>query len=95
MEGEMVVDTFRETLQTGDVILLCSDGLTGYLDGARLVPFLEKARANPSAAALALVDAANEAGGKDNITVLILVVRSFDEPSAPPTPPLLGSRANG
>jgi len=80
MEGEMVVDVFRETLQTGDVILLCSDGLSGYLDGARLAPHLEKARrANPSAAALSLVDAANDAGGRDNITALLLVVRGVDE----------------
>ena len=83
MEGEMVVDTFRETLRAGDVVLLCSDGLTGYLDGPRLAPFLENARANPSAAALALIDAANEAGGRDNITALILVVRAIEEPARP------------
>lgn len=81
MEGEMIVDVYRENLRAGDVILLCSDGLTGYLDGARLVPFLEQARVNPSAAALSLVDAANDAGGRDNITVLVLVVRRIEEPA--------------
>ena len=81
MEGEMIVDVYRENLRPGDVVLLCSDGLTGYLDGARLVPFLEKARVNPSAAALSLVDAANDAGGRDNITALVLVVRRIEEPA--------------
>lgn len=81
MDGEMVVDVYREILQAGDVVLLCSDGLTGYLDGARLAPHLETARrSSPSAAALSLVDAANDAGGKDNITAVVLVVRRIEEP---------------
>jgi serine/threonine protein phosphatase PrpC len=42
---------------------------------------LEKARVNPSAAALSLVDAANDAGGRDNITALVLVVRRIEEPA--------------
>lgn len=68
-------DLFVETVQPGDVYLLCSDGLSGYLDEPALANHLATA-SSPSAAALALVDAANDAGGRDNITALVISVRS-------------------
>jgi len=79
MEGTLEVDIVREALRPGDVLLLCSDGLSGYLDGPALRPYLIAARVNPSQAALSLIDAANAAGGRDNITALLLVVRSVEE----------------
>ena len=72
--GESVQsDILTERLREGDVILLCSDGLSGFIDEAAIRERLE--RASPSAAALALIDAANDAGGRDNITALVLTVR--------------------
>ena len=79
MEGTLETDIVRESLRPSDVLLLCSDGLSGYLDGPALRPYLLAARVNPSQAALALIDAANDAGGRDNITALLLVVRSVEE----------------
>lgn len=72
-------DTLVLDLTAGDRFLLCSDGLCGYfeedLDG------LGKRLAIPDAdaAAKALIDAANEQGGKDNITSVIVTVGDVSE----------------
>ena len=60
------------TLQEGDTVLLCSDGLTGFLDDAALEATI--ATKGLSQAALDLVDTANDRGGRDNITALLLRV---------------------
>jgi protein phosphatase len=57
-------------LQAGDRVLLCSDGLTEMLKGDAIMAVLE-AEPLPESAARALVAQANDAGGRDNITVLI------------------------
>jgi PPM family protein phosphatase len=54
----------------GDVYLLCSDGLTGMVDETRVGELLEAAP-SLSSAARTLIDAANDAGGRDNITVVL------------------------
>jgi PPM family protein phosphatase len=54
----------------GDVYLICSDGLTGMVDEARVGELLEAAP-SLSSAARTLIDAANDAGGRDNITVVL------------------------
>ena len=76
MGGPLQADIVQEPLLAGDLILLCTDGLTGYLDGPDLAQRLDAG--SPAAAALALVDTANDAGGRDNITALLLAVRSID-----------------
>ncbi len=60
-----------------DVYLLCSDGLSGFVTDRMLGELLAKS-SNPSRLCLDLVDAANDAGGKDNITALILRVDSVE-----------------
>jgi protein phosphatase len=66
------VDTVTRSLKHGDILLLCSDGLNGLvLDDA----ILEHVLASPGdleKAARSLVDAANAAGGDDNVTVVLL-----------------------
>lgn len=54
----------------GDVALLCSDGVHDVIDEDRLPDILSQSP--PADAALALVRAANEAGGPDNITVVVV-----------------------
>jgi serine/threonine protein phosphatase PrpC len=54
----------------GDVYLICSDGLTGMVDETRVGELLEGAP-SLSSAARTLIDAANDAGGRDNITVVL------------------------
>jgi PPM family protein phosphatase len=54
----------------GDVYLICSDGLTSMIPEARVADVLTSA-ASLAAAGRALIDAANDAGGRDNITVVL------------------------
>jgi PPM family protein phosphatase len=58
-------------LQAGDQVLLCSDGLTEAVDEDRIAELLS-AEADGNVACQALIDAANTAGGPDNITVVLL-----------------------
>ncbi|MDR1015750.1 MAG: Stp1/IreP family PP2C-type Ser/Thr phosphatase [Coriobacteriales bacterium] len=64
-------DIYEVCIHTGDRLMLCSDGLNSMVDTARLSQLLAAAP-DPQAAADALVDAANEAGGHDNITVIVV-----------------------
>ncbi len=59
-------------LRAGDMILLCTDGLTNAVADARIRRVL--AGSTPREAARRLVDMANEQGGEDNITVIVLRV---------------------
>ncbi len=61
----------------GDRFLLCSDGLTDAVAEADIAGILRKLD-RPAAAAERLVDAANEAGGPDNITVIVVDVPPGD-----------------
>lgn len=73
VEEELDVDTYEIALRAGDRILLCSDGLTTMVPDPEIETIL---RSEPDAqrAADALVTAANEAGGEDNITVVVIDV---------------------
>ncbi|HUT29332.1 MAG TPA: Stp1/IreP family PP2C-type Ser/Thr phosphatase [Sedimentisphaerales bacterium] len=72
MEAEEVKPHVRSfALKKGDRLLLCTDGLTGAIDDRRIAAILES-RADCQAACEALVDAANAAGGHDNITVIVI-----------------------
>jgi serine/threonine protein phosphatase PrpC/pSer/pThr/pTyr-binding forkhead associated (FHA) protein len=74
--AEVEVDTSVHTLVAGDHVLLCSDGLCGQVEDA-LIEQIVMSATTPQAACEALIDAANAAGGPDNITaVLIEVVRA-------------------
>jgi protein phosphatase len=64
------VDVQRVALEAADVLLLCSDGLSGMVDDSRIAAALG-AEAEPEAACRRLIDLANEAGGKDNVTAVV------------------------
>ncbi|MBX7222374.1 MAG: protein phosphatase 2C domain-containing protein [Blastocatellia bacterium] len=68
----------------GDVIMLCSDGLSGKVRRPRMREILETAGNDLERAATALIEAANAAGGEDNITVLLLRVTGVDIKPARP-----------
>jgi PPM family protein phosphatase len=68
------LDIIRGNIATGDLFLLCSDGLTDMVEDQQIVPVL--AQAVPLAQkAEALVDAAKAAGGNDNITVVLIQIQ--------------------
>ena len=68
-EPEVEVDLQTIPAQAGDVFLICSDGLTTMLGDEQIGQLLARAT-SMQAAVRALVDEANRAGGRDNITVL-------------------------
>jgi PPM family protein phosphatase len=69
-ERQVLVDHMSWRAQPGDVYLICSDGLTSMVPEARVADIL-RAASGLRAAGQALVDAANDAGGRDNITVVL------------------------
>ncbi len=66
-------DTQEFRTRTGDVYLLCSDGLSDMVEQDRLQKELERSE-NLESSVKRLVDAANEAGGRDNISVILVRV---------------------
>jgi protein phosphatase len=69
-ERSVEVDTFRIPARDGDVFLLCSDGLSGMVSDDDLAAILSEGRSLGETAAR-LVDAANQNGGRDNITAVL------------------------
>ncbi len=64
------VDLTHADLKKGDVLLLCSDGLSGMIRNDEIREILMR-HEEPAEACKALTDRANEAGGHDNITVIV------------------------
>ncbi|MBI3861446.1 MAG: serine/threonine-protein phosphatase [Planctomycetia bacterium] len=73
------VEVHKLDLESGDLVLLCTDGLTEMLSDDQISQILQDA-ADAEQACRQLVDDANTAGGKDNVTV---VVAQFEAPSDP------------
>jgi len=69
--AEVEVDLYEQLLAAGEALLLCSDGLCGMVPDERIYEIWTSA-ATPQQACDRLVTAANEAGGEDNITVVIV-----------------------
>jgi serine/threonine protein phosphatase PrpC len=79
-DWQVDVDTWTMPARAGDVILLCTDGLTGFVDEAAIARTLEE-HDDLDVVVHALVDAANATGGEDNITA-VAVRLGADEASA-------------
>jgi PPM family protein phosphatase len=67
-------------------LLLCSDGLTDQMTAADIRHLIEHHPGDPEKAARALVEAANEAGGKDNVTVVLVETEDYAGLSAAAEP---------
>ena len=80
-EPEVEVDLQTVPAQAGDVFLICSDGLTTMLDDAKIAHILSRATSLQSAVR-ALVDEANRAGGRDNITVVLFRLEGGEDDGA-------------
>jgi PPM family protein phosphatase len=81
------VDTYRVPVESGDRILLCSDGLSDMVRD-REIESIARNEPDPQRATELLVNAANAAGGHDNITVVIVEVLDVDAPAAADVPPI-------
>src|SRR6185312_3838942 len=77
IEGDVEVDTWSYSMRADDVVLLCSDGLTSMIGEEQIVKILGGERSLDRAAD-GLIGAANEAGGRDNITVVLFRLEEKD-----------------
>lgn len=68
--GELMAEVRTADLQSGDTIVLCSDGLHRYLDPAMLAQIVVE-EGDPASICKRMVKIANDAGGEDNITVVV------------------------
>jgi protein phosphatase len=82
IEPDVKVDWWTLPLVRGDRFLLCSDGLVDEVDDAAITATL-RTESDPQKAVDTLVDQANAAGGRDNITVIVVDVLSGDDPPDP------------
>jgi protein phosphatase len=84
-DPDVDVDAFSIRPEPGDVYLLCSDGLSDMVSSDEIEQILRENRSDLEAAARALVRAANNGGGDDNITaVLFEIVEGDAAPSGEP-----------
>ncbi len=87
-EPAVDVEAFTVALQPRDLFLICSDGLPTMVSDEEVASTIAAAGGDPSAAAEALVSAANSRGGEDNVTVVLFELEEGDEPAEPePTAP--------
>ena len=70
-DSDFIEITTRPLPREG-VLLLCSDGLSDLVTSRQILSIVEAHAGNPQMGARALIEAANEAGGKDNITVVLV-----------------------
>jgi len=82
VEEDVQVDEADVEVRPGDRVLLCSDGLTGMVEEDDILRILSE-HSDAQAASDALVSAANQAGGQDNITAVILDVVEEEAETAP------------
>ena len=76
-EPDVQVDVQADPARAGDVFMVCSDGLTSMVPEARVKPILAGA-ASLDQAGRELIAAANDAGGRDNITVILFRLEEVD-----------------
>jgi protein phosphatase len=81
-EADVDVDAFTVEARDGDVFLLCSDGLTTMVDADTIARILVLNRGRLSDATHALIKAANDRGGDDNITAILFAVADGDGEAA-------------
>ena len=76
MRDQMDVDVARVPVEDGDLVLLCCDGLSGMVADERIAEILRGCRGDLGRGVRDLIDAANDAGGLDNITCVLAHVQA-------------------
>lgn len=78
------IELQRFAFDPDSALVLCSDGLSDLVASADIRAAVERNAGNPEGAVRELIAAANRAGGKDNVTVLVVEGDQFTAPAAPP-----------
>ncbi len=89
IDAEVEVDTWTYSARAGDVVLLCSDGLTSMISEEQIADILAD-ESDLDLAAGRLIDGANEAGGRDNITVILFRLEEVGGEAATDEPTVVG-----
>jgi len=92
-EPDVQVDVVEQQAQAGDLFLVCSDGLTSMVREPKLKPLLVGDARPLEEIGRELIAAANAAGGRDNITVILFTLEEVDAPARDPGPPARAERA--
>ena len=87
IERSVEIEMTKFPISEGDVVLVCSDGLSRMLKDKEIAGIVRDAGDDMGVAASRLVNAANEAGGVDNITVVLVHVGALPSASAAADPP--------
>lgn len=74
IKGDIEVDTLQYNLKQGDILLLCSDGLSDMVQDWHIEELLSEHDNKLEQTAQKLIDSANRNGGKDNISVILIQV---------------------
>jgi len=74
LKNEVEVDIFVQFFKPGDRLLLCSDGLWEMVPDEELIVQLVTEAETPDAACRQLIEVANQAGGEDNISALVVKI---------------------
>lgn len=69
---DLTADYFEITLAPKDIVLMCSDGLSNMMDDTEMMSVINENRTNLEKAGMQLLMLANEYGGKDNISILLV-----------------------
>lgn len=78
------IEVQRIPFEGDSALVLCSDGLSDQVLSAEICKAVERNAGNPEVAARELIEAANAAGGKDNVTVIVVEGDAFTAPAEPP-----------
>jgi protein phosphatase len=76
---DLDIDLYTRTLKAGDKVLLCSDGLTKHISPEETKEIVLHA-STPEQATETLIEIANERGGEDNISIVIVAINGTGEP---------------
>jgi protein phosphatase len=74
MQDAVAVDLYFEDVEPGDVYVLCSDGLNGMVSDERILDIVHSAGSDVETSAKTLISQANQNGGEDNITVVVVQI---------------------
>jgi len=77
-EADVDVDVLSFEAEDGDLYLLCSDGLSTMVDADTIAEILRRNRRSLDTATHALIKAANDRGGDDNITAILFAIADGD-----------------
>lgn len=86
MQDQVMVDLQHDDALVNDVYVLCSDGLSGMIKDEEILQIISSSSGEMRDAPKRLIERANQNGGEDNITAVVIRIEDFDGESDTPVP---------